>query len=94
MAFADWTNEEFEFFERSAINDIFNQFDFENLSDEEVQDARNAFERGWLDFNGSEEDRYEARLEFADIMGYPVDFSTGAPQDFDWDEFRDIYDSV
>lgn len=94
MAFADWSNAEFEFFERSALNDIFWQFDFEGLSNEEVGQAQELFERGWLNFNISETDRYEARLDFADIMGYPVDFNTGAPMDFDWDTFRELYDSA
>lgn len=94
MAFADWSEEEFEFFERSAYNDIFEQFDFEGLSNEEKGEARELFARGWLDFNASETDRYEARLEFADLMGYPVDFNTGAPEDFDWDEFRELYDAA
>lgn len=94
MAFADWSDEEFEFFERSALNDIFWQYDFENLSNEEVGEAQSLFEKGWLDFNISEVDRYEARLDFADLMGYPIDFRTGAPQDFDWDAFRELYDAA
>jgi hypothetical protein len=94
VAFADWSREEFEFFQRSATQDIFYQQDFTGLSNEDVGDAEALFERGWLDFNISEEERYEARLEFADLMGYPVDFRTGAPMDFDWDTFRELYDAA
>lgn len=94
MAFADWSDGDYAFFHDAAFERIFNRMDFEGLEDEDIAYAEELFERGWTDFNIAEETRYEARMDFADLMGYAVDFNTGAPIDFDWESFRELYDAA
>jgi hypothetical protein len=94
MAFADWSSRDFSFFHDMAFSEIFNRSDFRGLDDDDIAYAEELFERGFLNLNISEDDRYEARIDFCDVMGYTIDFRTGAPIDFDWTTYREIYDGA
>lgn len=94
MAYGDWSAGDYDYFHDHAFEEIFNALDLEGLSEEEITAAEEAFQAGWLDLETTEDNRYQARLDFADIMGYEIDFSTGAQIDFDWETFRELYDEA
>lgn len=94
VAYADWSAGDYAYFHEDVFQNIFNQMDFSGMSDEEIAEAEELFETGWANFDISEDDRYQARMDFAEIMNYEVDFKTGAPVDFDWSSFRDAYDGA
>lgn len=93
MAFSDWNDADYTEFHDAAFEEIFNRLDFRGLDDEDIAFAEELFQEGWLNFNITEADRYGYRMEFANVMGYAVDFKTGAPLDFDWQTFRELYDA-
>jgi hypothetical protein len=94
VAFADWSDADYTYFHDNLFNSLFNYQDFRGMSDDDVAYAEELFERGFTNLNISEEDRYEARIDYCDLMGYTIDFRTGAPIDFDWQTFRETYDGA
>jgi hypothetical protein len=94
LAFADWNDADYTYFHDTVFEEIFNRMDFQDLDDDQIAAAEELFQAGWLDLNASEDYRYEARIDFADIMGYAIDFRTGAPINFDWTTYREAYDGA
>lgn len=87
MAYADWSDGDYDYFHDQAFERIFNQMDFEGRTDEEIATAEEYFEMGWLDLNMSYEEALAYKEAFYDVTGY------GA-EDFDWREFREVYDEA
>lgn len=86
MSYRDWSQEDYENFSQAAEQYIFNELDgLQELNDEQYSEAQTLFEAGWLTFGEYSKDELDAiRDEFYDLMGIQE-------QDFDWQEYRDLY---
>lgn len=87
MAYADWSEDDYEQFHDAAFLEIFNHFDLEDLSDEEIERAEELFEAGWLNFNISEIEREQYREDFYEVMNMRWTSQ-------DWEEFRELYNAT
>lgn len=87
MSYADWSQEDYNQFHDSAFIEIFNQLDLGYLTNEQVEEAEELFEAGWLNFEISEDERQSYRLDFQNLINY--EFSSE-----DWQTFRELYDET
>lgn len=88
MAFRDWSDDDYAFFQEEAFTSIYNEIpSVPYLSEESDDEARDLFFTGWLDFGASELEREAARQDFYDAVNMQE-------SQFDWEEWRDLYDSV
>lgn len=86
MSYRDWSQEDYDEFAAAAEQEIFNNLDnLQELNDEQYEEAQTLFEAGWLTFGEYSKEQLDAiRDEFYDLMGIQE-------QDFDWQEYRDLY---
>lgn len=88
MAFRDWSDADFEYFQDQAYQSVYNEIiSVPYLNEEQDDAARDLFYTGWLDFGASEAEREAAREDFYDAVGIQESM-------FDWDEWRELYDEV
>lgn len=89
MSARDWSEEDHREFNREAYEQIFDEIpSVADLSEDDVIRAEELFEAGWLTFNTYDADQlYDIREEFFDLVGLYA-------EDFDWESFREIYDSI
>lgn len=89
MSYRDWSEYDEQEFRDNAYERIFNEIpSVSDLSEDDVANAELLFEAGWLTFGTYDADQLEAiRDEFYDLVGL-------YPDDFDWVEYRELYDSV
>lgn len=90
MSFRDWSDEDYSEFHDAAFEEIFNNIEgISYLDQQDLSDAEALFEAGWLTWGGeySPDEIQAIRDEFYDLVGMYED-------DFDWDSYRELYDSV
>jgi hypothetical protein len=89
VSFRDWSDEGYNEFHDQAFQSIFNEIpSVSDLSIDELERAEALFEAGWLTFGEySPDELYAIREEFYDQVYINED-------QFDWAEYREIYDSV
>lgn len=90
MSFRDWSDSDYERFHDEVFIGIFNEIEgVYYLSNDQQEYAEELFERAFLDDWGvlSKEEREALQDEFYDLVGL-------APEDFDWQEFRESYDEI
>lgn len=87
MAYADWSNEDYERFQEEAFDNIFDNLNLSGLSGNEIDQAAVLFQTGWLNFEIDLATVYAAREDFYDLTNYPE-------SEFDWEEFRELYDEA
>lgn len=89
MSFRDWSEGSYEEFYQGAYESIYNNIEGTiYLSNEQQERAEALFEAGWLTFGEYSPNELDAiRNDFYDLVG--LDES-----DFDWVEYRELYDSA
>lgn len=90
MSFRDWSDADYEQFHDDVFRGIFNEIEgVYYLPQDEQERAEELFERAFLEGWGemSKEEREALQDEFYDLVGL-------APDDFDWDYFREAYDEA
>jgi hypothetical protein len=88
MAFRDWSEDDYQAFQEDAYASVYNEiYTVPYLTESEDVEARDLFFEGWLNFDATEAQREAAREEFYDYVN--ID-----PDEFDWQEWRDAYESV
>lgn len=87
LAYADWSNDDYENFHDAAFDEIFNQIDWSYFPDTDMEAAEELFERGWLNFDISEQERESARYEFSNLTNIELDRD-------DWEIFRELYEQA
>lgn len=89
MSSRDWSEDDFQEFNAEAYEQIFNEIpSVADLSEDDVQMAEQLFEAGWLTFGTySFEQLQDIRDQFYDLVGLYED-------DFDWEAYRELYDSI
>lgn len=89
MSYRDWSDDDFQEFHDDAFQDIFNEIPgVADLSEDDLTRAEDLFEAGWLTWGAYDRDQLEdIREQFYDLVGL-------YSEDFDWDSFRELYDSV
>jgi len=90
VSFRDWSDEEYEGFHDDAFEQIFNNIEgVAYLDGDDLSTAEALFEAGWLTWGGEySKDELEAiRDEFYDLVNMYED-------EFDWEEYRELYDAI
>lgn len=89
MSSRDWSEDDFQEFNAEAYEQIFNEIpSVADLSEDDVQMAEQLFEAGWLTFGTYDfEQLQDIRDQFYDLVGLYED-------DFDWEAYRELYDSI
>lgn len=89
MSYRDWSEYDEQSFRDNAYEQIFNEIpSVSDLSEDDIARAEELFDAGWLTFGTYSEDQlYDIREEFYDLVGLYED-------DFDWEAYREVYDSV
>ena len=84
-----WSEGDFREFNRETYERIFDEIpSVADLSEDDVIRAEELFEAGWQTWGVYDEDQlYDIREEFFDLVGLYAD-------DFDWEAYREIYDSI
>ena len=93
MAYADWSDEDYQDFHDLAFSEVYDPLiaqleEIGAVYDPSTLDtAEELFEQGWLNMEISEEERETFRGDFYDLMNI-------GPEDFDWEDFREVYDEI
>lgn len=87
MAYADWAPDDYQYFHDAAFEEIFNHLDFAYMSDDEIAQAEEMFEQGWLNMHLSSEDKLAAREEFYNFTGLELDRDQ-------WETYRELYEEA
>lgn len=87
MAYADWSDGDYQTFHDEAFYEIFNELDLAYLSNSQTQLAEELFESGWLNFHLTEFERQVYREMFFNVTRI-------APSNFDWRTYRQLYDDA
>lgn len=89
MSFRDWDEEDYSDFHDAAFEEIFGNIEgIYELDQDQLNQAEALFEAGWLTFGEYTPDDLQAiRDEFYDLVGM-------YEEDFDWEDYRELYDSV
>lgn len=89
MSSRDWSEDDYQEFRSDAYEQIFNEIpSVADLSEDDIVAAEDLFEAGWLTWGTYSQDQLEdIREQFYDLVGLYA-------EDFDWDSFRELYDSV
>jgi hypothetical protein len=90
VSFRDWSDGDYDQFHDQMFTGIFNEIEgVYYLSPDEQERAEELFERAFLEGWGevSKGDREAMQDEFYNLVGL-------APDDFDWDYFRESYDEI
>lgn len=86
MSFRDWSEDDYQQFHDDAFANVFNEIPtVPQLDDDELDAAEALFEAGWLTFGEYTLAELEAiRDEFFDMVNITED-------QFDWEEYRELY---
>lgn len=89
MSSRDWSEGDFREFNQQAYEQIFDEIpSVADLSEDDIIHAEELFEAGWLTFGTYDRDQLEdIREEFYDLVGLYA-------EDFDWEAYREVYDSI
>jgi hypothetical protein len=87
MAFADWSQDDYENFHDAAFEEIFNRLDWGYFDDDNMERAEELFEAGWLNFNISEDERRAYRDDFYNLTNLELDTD-------DWETYRELYNET
>lgn len=89
MSYRDWSEDDHREFNQEAYQRIFDEIpSVGDLSEDDIIQAEELFEAGWLTFGVYDRDQLEdIRDQFYDLVNMYA-------EDFDWADYREIYDSV
>lgn len=87
MAFADWSESDYDNFHDSAFDEIFNNLDFSYMSITDIMAAEEMFEQGWLNMHLPPEEKNMWRIAFRNHMHYELSRE-------DWAIYRELYDEA
>jgi hypothetical protein len=90
VPFRDWDEEDYTDFHDAAFEQIFDNIEgVYELDQNQLREAEALFEAGWLTWGGEYTlDEIQAiRGEFYDLVGM-------YEEEFDWEEFRELYDAI
>lgn len=89
MSYRDWSELDGVEFRGLAYSEIFDNIpSVADLSEDDVMEAEELFTAGWLTFGVYDEEQlYDIRDKFYDLVGL-------SSEDFDWESYREIYDSI
>jgi hypothetical protein len=84
MAFADWSNEDYQYFHDEAFDLIFNNMDFAYMTEVDIAAAEELFEQGWLNMHLPSEEINMWRIAFYNHMNMTLDPN-------EWAIYRELY---
>jgi len=87
MAFADWSDEDYQNFHDDAFDEIFNNLDFAYMSEVDIMAAEEMFEQGWLNMHLSAQQKEMWRNAFYNQMN--MEFNREQ-----WATYRELYDEA
>ena len=87
MAFADWSNEDYQEFHDESFDLIFNNMDFAYMSETDIAAAEEMFEQGWLNMHLSAAEKNMWRHAFYDHMNMELNSEQ-------WETYRELYDEA
>jgi hypothetical protein len=89
VSFRDWSEEEYEEFHDATFETIFNNISgIGDLDQNQLMEAEALFEAGWLTWDTYDMNEiFAIRDEFYDLVGM-------YEEDFEWEDYRELYDAV
>ena len=87
MAWDDWSEEDYEHFHDQAFLEVFNRLDFTYMSDDEVREAEEMFEMGWLNFHIPADEKNQWRNAFYNFTNLELTSD-------EWRTYRELYNDA
>lgn len=87
MAWDDWAPDDYQDFHDNVFREVFNSLDFSYMSDDEIAQAEEMFEQGWLNFHIPADEKMAWRVEFQNFTNLELD-----PDQ--WRAYRELYDEA
>jgi len=87
MAWDDWDDDSYDHFHDQAFLEVFNHLDFAYMSDDEIAQAEDYFEQGWLNFHIPAEEKNQWREAFYNLTNLELSSD-------EWRTYRELYDEA
>jgi hypothetical protein len=87
MAYADWSDEDYQFFHDEAFDLVFNNLDFAYMSEVDIMAAEEMFEQGWLNMHLPSTEINMWRNAFYNHMNMELNREQ-------WETYRELYDEA
>jgi hypothetical protein len=87
MAFADWSEDDYQNFHDDVFDEVFNNLDFAYMSEVDIMAAEEMFEQGWLNMHLSATEKNMWRNAFYNHMNMELNSN-------EWRIYRELYDQA
>jgi hypothetical protein len=87
LAWEDWAEDDYQDFHDDVFRQVFDSLDFTYMSDDEIAQAEELFEQGWLNFHIPAEEKLAWREAFQNFTNLELDSDQ-------WATYRELYDGA